>query len=78
MAVAKNLKANDLVTANVILDFKVLAVVKATSGGVNIDKDFHKIVQYYLQHYQNIVERLFSENGYEIDKQSMPQNDTQT
>lgn len=67
MAVAKNLKKRDLDTSNVILDFKTLSVVKATSGGVNIDKDFDTIVQYYIQHYQNIVTRLFQENGFTVD-----------
>lgn len=74
MAVAKNLKRRDLETSNVILDFKTLSVVKATSGGVNIDKDFDTIVQYYIQHYQNIVTRLFEENGYKVDIEKNEKN----
>jgi len=66
MAVAKNLKRRDLDTSNVILDFKKLEVVKATSGGVNIAKDFDTIVTYYIKHYEKIVTRLFKENGYEV------------
>ena len=67
MAVAKNLKARDHQTANVILDFKTLAVVKCSMGGVQVPKDFHKIVEYYMQHYENIIKRLFQENGYEVE-----------
>lgn len=67
MAVSKNLKARDLQCANVILDFKKLAVVKASMGGVNVPKNFDNIVQYYIQHYENIITRLFNENGYQVN-----------
>lgn len=67
MAVSRNLKARDLQTANVILDFKKLEVVKASMGGVNVPRDFDRIVQYYMQHYENIITRLFNENGYQVD-----------
>ena len=67
MAVARNLKARDLQTANVILDFKKLEVVKASMGGVNVPRDFDRIVQYYMQHYEKIITRLFNENGYEVN-----------
>jgi hypothetical protein len=66
-AVAKNLKMRDHQTASVILDFKKLAVVKAQLGGDSVPKDFNRIVEYYMQHYENIIKRLFEENGYEID-----------
>lgn len=68
MAVAKNLKTRDHATANVILDFKKLEVVKCSMGGVQVPRDFSKIVEYYMQHYENIITRLFAENGYEIVK----------
>lgn len=74
LAVAKNVKPKDLTTANVILDFKTLSVVKATSGGVSIDKDFDNIVQYYVKHYQNIVTRLFEENGFTVDIEKNEKN----
>ena len=67
-AVAKNLKTRDHATANVILDFKKLEVVKCSMGGVQVPRDFNKIVEYYMQHYENIITRLFAENGYEIEK----------
>jgi hypothetical protein len=66
MAVAKNIKPKDLQTANVILDFKTLAVLKCTMDGAMVPKDWDKIVAYYYQHYPAIIERLFKENGYEL------------
>jgi hypothetical protein len=66
-AVAKNLKMRDHQTASVILDFKKLAVVKAQLGGISVPKEFNRIVEYYMQHYENIIKRLFEENGYEIE-----------
>jgi len=68
MAVSRNIKTRDLQTANVILDFKKLEVVKANMDGVSVPKDFDRIVQYYHQHYAGTIERLFAENGYEIEK----------
>lgn len=67
MAVARNLKARDIQTATVILDFKKLEVVKASMGGVNVPKNFDNIVGYYMQHYENIITRLFNENGYQVN-----------
>lgn len=66
-AVAKNLKMRDHQTASVILDFKKLVVVKAQLDGATVPKDFDRIVEYYMQHYENIIRRLFEENGYEIE-----------
>lgn len=73
-AVARNLKMRDHQTASVILDFKKLVVVKANLNGETVPKDFNKIVEYYMQHYENIIRRLFEENGYEIDHEGP--NDT--
>jgi len=66
-AVSRNLKMRDHQTASVILDFKKLQVVKAQLNGMSAPKDFNKIVEYYMQHYENIIKRLFEENGYEIE-----------
>jgi hypothetical protein len=66
MAVSRNVKTRDLQTCNVILDFKQLAVVKATMDGNNIPKDFDRIVEYYYQYYQSTIDRLFAENGLEV------------
>ena len=73
-AVAKNLRMRDHQTASVILDFKKLVVVKAQLDGATVPKDFNRIVEYYMQHYENIIRRLFEENGYEIElKKSEPE-----
>jgi septum formation inhibitor-activating ATPase MinD len=67
MTVAQKLKSKDLDMAGVILDFKELKVIKASVGGVNAPRDFNKIVGYYMQYYQNIIERLFADNGFQIE-----------
>ena len=66
--VARSIKTRDLQCANVILDFKKLEVVKCTMNGVSVPRDFDRIVQYYMQFYENILTRLFHENGWEIVK----------
>ena len=66
-AVVKNVKPRDLQTANVILDFKLQQVEKCTMNGVVVPKDWDRIVSYYYQHYANIIERLFTENGHDIN-----------
>jgi hypothetical protein len=76
MAVAKNLKTRDIQTATVILDFKKLEVTKASMGGVNVPKNFDNIVSYYMQHYENIITRLFNENGYEVNLEKHEENKT--
>ena len=67
MAVAKNLKTRDHATANVILDFKDLSVVKCSMGGVNVPRNFDRIVEYYMEHYESTITRLFKENGYDVE-----------
>lgn len=68
MVVSRNLKTRDIQTANVILDFKTLSVLKCSMGGERVPKDWERIVGYYHQHYASTIERLFKENGYEIVK----------
>ena len=68
MAVSRNIKTRDLQTASVILDFKKLEVVKCSMNGVQVPRDWDRIVTYYHQHYASTIERLFAENGYEIVK----------
>ena len=72
MSVSKRVKPIDLQTANVILDFKKLEVVKASMNGTMVPRDWDRIVSYYHQHYANTIERLFKENGYEIVKDDQP------
>jgi len=68
IAVSKNLKKRDLQTASVILDFKKLQVVTCNLDGVQVPKDWDHIVKYYFEHYENIITRLFDENGYTVEK----------
>lgn len=68
MQVARNLKSRDLQTANVILDFRELKVVKASMAGQQVPRDFDRILAYYHQHYASTIDRLLKENGYEIVK----------
>ena len=77
VSIARNVKTKDLQMVNVILDFKKLEVVKCSMGGVMVPRDFHKIVQYYMQHYENVIKRLFKENGYEIEYAQKPGEETQ-
>jgi hypothetical protein len=72
MAVSRRIKTSDLQTANVILDFKKLEVVKASMGGTVVPRDWDRIVSYYHQHYASTIERLLKENGYEIVKEDLP------
>lgn len=73
MTVTKNLKARDIQCANVILDFKKLEVVKAGMGGLQVPKNFDNLVQYYIQHYEAIITRLFNENGYQVNLENLNQ-----
>jgi len=36
--------------------------------GTVVPRDWDRIVTYYNQYYENIIERLLQENGYEIVK----------
>ena len=67
MTVARNLKPRDHATANVIIDFRTLSVVKCSMGGVNVPRDFDRIVEYYMEHYESTITRLFNENGYTVE-----------
>jgi len=78
MAVAKNLKTRDHQTANVILDFRTLSVLKCSMGGVQVPRDFNRIVEYYMKHYEATITRLFTENGYEIVKPEEPGPEVQS
>lgn len=67
MTVARNLKPRDISEANVIIDFRELSVVKCTMGGVNVPRDFDRIVDYYMEFYESVITRLFNENGYQVE-----------
>lgn len=67
MEVSKRLRTRDIQCANVILDFKHQYVEKCSMDGVVVPKDWDRIVSYYYQHYPNVIERLFTENGHPIN-----------
>jgi hypothetical protein len=64
MVVATRVRAKDWQTANVILDFKELKVIKASLRDNAIPKDWDRIVSYYYPFYTNIIERLLQKNGH--------------
>lgn len=70
MIVAKRLRPKDNQTAAVILDFQKLCVIQASLAGTTVPKDFDRIVKYYHQYYSSTIERLFRENGYEINPET--------
>jgi hypothetical protein len=70
MTVATRLRTKDWQTANVILDFKELKVLKAAIRDNAIPKDWERIVGYYYPFYPAIMERLLRENGHPIDIQT--------
>jgi len=76
VAVSKKIKKSDIQTASIILDFKNRIVVMATMKDVEISKDWDTLVDYYYKHYPAVIERLFNENGYEIEKQNLAPTDT--
>jgi ribosomal protein S17E len=67
MTIATKIKRKDLQTTNVILDFKEQKVVLCSVSGITAKKDWNTIVGYYYQHYPATIERLFTENGHELD-----------
>ena len=77
-ALSRNLKKRDLQTCSVILDFKTLSVVKCSLDGTVVPRDWDRIVAYYYQYYENIIERLLKENGYEIVKSEEPKTEVQS
>lgn len=66
MSVSTRIKTKDWQTANVILDFKELKVLKCSMQNTTVPKDWDRIVSYYYPFYTHIIERLFHENGHEI------------
>ena len=69
MTVSNSIKTRDWQTANLILDFKELKVLKAHTKDTAIPKDWDRIVGYYYPYYPAIMERLFTENGHELPKE---------
>jgi aminopeptidase N len=74
MTVSTKIRTKDWQTVNVILDFKELKVLKASVNRVNATKDWDTVVSTYYEHYANIIERLFQENGHAIDIKVNPKD----
>lgn len=77
MTVTKSIRTNDVQTASVILDFKKLEVVKASLKGESVDRNWDRIVAFYHQYYEATMERLFYENGWEVQKIEVPESTTE-
>lgn len=60
--IRKNLKPRHYSTSAVILDFKELRVLQAHVNGVNAGRDWEKIFQTYVPHYQKQFDMLLKHN----------------
>lgn len=67
MTITAKLKTRDWQTTNVILDFKEQKVLLCSVAGITAKKDWDTIVSYYYKHYAATIERLFQENGHDLD-----------
>ena len=56
--VSRRLRNNDISTASVILDFRDHKVIKASLGDQAAPRDFHRIRDYYHQHYADVIDQL--------------------
>jgi hypothetical protein len=59
---SNKLKERDITTCNVILDFKEKTVEKASIDGTTIPRDWTTIVEYYREHYSDLIEDLEKHN----------------
>jgi len=60
--VSTRLKDRDISTCSVILDFKQKTVEKASIDGTTIPRNFATIVEYYREHYPDLIEDLEKHN----------------
>lgn len=58
VAVSKKVKASDIQTCNVIIDYAKQKVEKCIIEGNKVDTDFEKMNEYYKQIYPKLVEQL--------------------
>ena len=63
VTVSKRVRARDLQTCSVVLDFQKGEVVIASMNGTTIPRNFPKIRDFYQQHYKRLVEDLESLHG---------------
>ena len=60
--VSTKIKERDITTCNVILDFKEKVVEKASIDGTSIPRNWETIVEYYREHYADLIEDLEKSN----------------
>ena len=60
--VSTKIKERDITTCNVILDFKEKIVEKASIDGTSIPRSWETIVEYYREHYADLIEDLEKSN----------------
>ena len=68
MSLSNRVKPRDLQTASIILDFRDQVVLKCIIDSKSMPKEWDTIVAYYYEHYKAIMERLFKENGHDLQK----------
>ena len=75
LTVSNRVKKSEWQTASMIMDFKEQKVLKASADGTTLPKDWERIVGYFYLHYPSTLERMFQENGIQID--AKPKDQTQ-
>ena len=75
MSLSNRIKPKDLQTASIILDFRDQIVLKCVIDGKSMPREWNTIVSYYYKHYQAIMERLFKENGHELNREESGSTD---
>jgi hypothetical protein len=58
VSVSKKIKLRDSQSSAVILDFKTRQVIQASMDGITVPKDWHRIRDFYHQHYARLIEDL--------------------
>ena len=67
VSLARRTRMRDIQSAAVILDFQTQTVVKCSMDGVVVPKDWHRIRDFYHQHYSQVIddlEKLHSEKDH--------------
>lgn len=58
VTVSKNLKHRDLVSANIILDYKEKKIFKCRVGDRRVESDWQQLDDYYKEYYPDIIKQL--------------------
>jgi len=58
VSIARRTRMRDIQSAAVILDFETRSVVKCSMDGVVVPKDWQRIIDFYHQHYSQVIEDL--------------------